>query len=297
MMPRLYVLIPTYGRAPLLARTLASLAECALPASYAETVVVENGPQAGAEAICQQADARLKVRYLHVEKANKSHALNEALKTLPEDAFVVFFDDDVRFAPEVLTAYAEAAEREGPGHFFGGPVSVDYEERPPDHIRALLPASAKGWRLKSEADLAHVTFLGANWAIFLPDLVKAGGFDVNRGPGLVSVGQESEMQWRLRLQGARAVYVEQALVWHYVPKNRCSPEWLLERATKIGKSRGRRRRAEGGMRLKSLLAISGQYAQALAKHLATLNRTPEERFVSRVALLERSANIKGFFQS
>ena len=43
----------------LLARTLASLAECALPASYAETVVVENGPQAGAEAICQQADARL----------------------------------------------------------------------------------------------------------------------------------------------------------------------------------------------------------------------------------------------
>ena len=49
------VLIPTHGRPTLLGRTLASLGACRLPAAYAETVVVENGSRAGAEAVVAEA--------------------------------------------------------------------------------------------------------------------------------------------------------------------------------------------------------------------------------------------------
>ncbi|NNF57144.1 MAG: glycosyltransferase, partial [Rhodothermaceae bacterium] len=107
----LTVLIPTHGRATLLARTLDSLAECDRPDAYRETVVVENGPPAGArDLVARAAEAHpgLRLRYLHVERANKSHALNEALATV-EQGLVVFFDDDVRLSPGVLVAYAEAA--------------------------------------------------------------------------------------------------------------------------------------------------------------------------------------------
>ncbi len=291
----IYVMIPTHGRAPLLGRTLASLAECALPEGYAGTVVVENGPKSGAEAIVAAADRRVRARYMHVEKANKSNALNEAIKTLPENAFVVFFDDDVRFAPEVLTAYAEAAEEKGPGHYFGGPVEVDYQTPPPEHVRRLLPPSGKGWRPKSEADLHRFGFLGANWAAFARDLGQAGSFNVNLGPGMVSVGQESEMQWRLREQGARAVYVEQALVWHYVPEERCSVEWVCNRAHRLGTSRGHLRRRTGGIRFKSIGYVTFHYLRAVTRRLSKVGKPVEQRLASEVDLIEQTANFKGYF--
>ena len=162
-----YVLIPTHGRAPLLERTLASLAECALPEGYVETVVVENGSKEGAEAICQQADARLKVRYLHVEKANKSHALNEALKLLPAEALVVYLDDDVRLEPGVLTAYARAAEGRTGGQFYGGPTAVDYEADLRTGSVSYLPPSRSGWTLERGRE---PDFLGFNWAAFVGDV-------------------------------------------------------------------------------------------------------------------------------
>src|SRR5690625_3949232 len=128
----LTVLIPTHGRPRLLGRTIASLAACRLPEGYREAVVVENGIRAGAEAVVAEAAAahpHLRLRYLHVERANKSHALNEALKTIA-DGLVVFFDDDVRLEPGVLEAYAEAAEAHPEPAFFGGSLGVDYEKRP-----------------------------------------------------------------------------------------------------------------------------------------------------------------------
>lgn len=291
----MYVLIPTHGRAPLLGRTLSSLAECVLPGGYVETVVVENGPKCGAESIVAAAEAGLRVRYMHIAEANKSNALNEAIKSLPEDAFIVFFDDDVRFAPDALAAYAEAAEVEGRGHYFGGPVEVDYEARPPDYIRKLLPPSAKGWKLKRREDLDRVILLGANWAAFASDLVRVGGFDVNLGPGLASVGQESEMQWRLRQHGVRAAYVEAACIWHYVPKERCSVEWLYERARRLGTSRGRLRRQEGGIRLKSIGSVTVHFARAVGQRLLYAGKPLERRLASELDLIEQSANLKGYF--
>ena len=290
----LYVMIPTHGRAPLLRRTLASLAECALPESFAETIVVENGPKSGAESFVVAADRRLRARYMHVEEANKSNALNEAIKTVPDDGLVVFFDDDVRFAPHVLAAYAEAAQR-GPGHFFGGPVEVDYETPPPEHVRKLLPPSGKGWRPKNEADLKRFGFLGANWAAFVRDLAEAGNFNVSLGPGRASTGQESEMQWRLRQKGMQMAYLESALIWHFVPAERCSVEWLYNRAHRLGTSRGRLRRQEGGIRLKSVGYVTLHYVQALARRISKAGKPIEQRLASEINLIEQTANLKGYF--
>ena len=81
----LTTLIAAAGQPALLARTLESLARCEQPASYVETVVVENGPPSGIEAVVREAPARLRPRYLYVADANKSHALNVALTTIPAD--------------------------------------------------------------------------------------------------------------------------------------------------------------------------------------------------------------------
>lgn len=236
MAEALYVLIPTHGRPTLLRRTLDSLAACRLPDGYRETVVVENGSRDGAEAVVAEAAAAhpvLRLRYMHVEWGNKSHALNEALKTVAE-GLVVFFDDDVRLAPEVLVAYAEAAEGCCGGTFFGSSFGVDYEEPPPPWLVPLLPFSARGMDLQSEDRLWE--YLGFNWAAFAGDIRKLGGFDLAFGPGSPTgaTGQETNMQHRMVAAGMTRIDLPEVLVWHYIPKERCTALWTARRKFKSG---------------------------------------------------------------
>ncbi len=239
----LFVVIPTAGagRPVLLRRTLDSLATCHLPVIYRETLVVENGPQTGAEAVVQACPAHLRARYIHVAQPNKSHALNMVLQRFGE-GLIFFTDDDVRLHPYTLCAYAEAAKDTETGKFYGGPTGVDYEREPPQWLLQYLPSSARGWQLTSGVELTPQAgfFLGFNWAAFARDLREAGGFDVRRGPGATtgSVGQEAEMQRRLLKKGFQGIYVPEAMVWHYIPSERCSPDWAIHRGYRQGIARG-----------------------------------------------------------
>src|SRR5690625_1660610 len=209
------VLIPTHGRATLLGRTLASLAACRLPEGYVETVVVENGSRAGAEDVvtgAAETHPHLRLRYMHVERANKSHALNEALKGI-DSGLVVFFDDDVEVGEDVLEQYASAAGGLSEGAFFGGAVRAVLEVEPAPWVRDLLPASAgHGYNPTQRHEDGY--YLGANWAAFAGDVRSAGGFDPNFGPGSPtgSTGQESQMQRRLLGWGCRVIGVTEAVV-------------------------------------------------------------------------------------
>ena len=114
---------------------------------------------------CARRPPSLEARYLFEPAGNKSRALNAALAQI-DDGLVVFLDDDVRPAPEVLELYATAARAAGPGCFFGGPVEPDYEAAPPEWLTAFLPPSARRW-CPDEAQLATKPFfLGFNWAAF-----------------------------------------------------------------------------------------------------------------------------------
>ena len=272
----LTVLIPTHGRPTLLGRTLASLGACRLPAAYAETVIVENGSRAGAEAVVAEVAAAypaLRLRYLHVARANKSHALNEVLATVGE-GLAVFFDDDVRLEPGVLRAYAEAAGETSAGHYYGGSMGVDYEHEPPDWVRRLLPLSARGVDLHEKEREWHL-YLGCNWAAFTEDLRAAGGFDADFGPGSPTgaTGQEADMQERLLARGVRQVDVPDALVWHYVPEERSTLRWLIRRKYRGGTQHGQTARASGDPEaLREMRSHLVRCALSTAKRTVLLDR-------------------------
>lgn len=237
-MPELIVAIATSGRPVLLERTLDSLSRCHRPSSYAGTVVVENGASACAESIARSYDAA----YLHVSRRNKSHALNRLLDQVG-DVLIYFSDDDVRFDVGALNAIAAAAGGTTAGEFFGGSVRVDFEREPPQWLRHLLPPSARGFEVADAVAWERWPFfLGCNWAAFAADIREAGCFDVQFGPGSpkAAVGQERAMQERLRQMGVRARRVPEAIVWHWVPVERCSPQWIVRRRYRNGVNAGLR---------------------------------------------------------
>ncbi len=281
----LIVNIATTGRPDLLIRTLQSLSKCHLPPSYRGTIVIENGTRAGPEAAVQSAPSWLSVRYMHEPQGNKSAALNAALATVG-DCLIFYTDDDVRFDPDVLQAYSDAAELAGPGKFFGGPMDVDYQSPPPNWLRPYLPKSATGWQWKWDPNCVNVPdFLGCNWAAFSRDLRSAGGFNPNRGPGspTKSTGQENDMQSRLLRRGLSGVYVPNARVWHYVPDERCSPQWAIERNFRHGVEEGTLAAAEpqGPLGLPPW-RVTSRCAKGIVREIIwSVSTSPELQFKAR----------------
>jgi len=236
------VVIPTHDRLALFERTLKSVLECEAPEHYSvRVIIVENGSRCGVEDVVRTHRSWVTPEYHYVEAGNKSAALNAATEDLG-DALAVFLDDDVRVAPDLLRRYAEAADSNPSGCFFGGPFAADYVTPPPEWLLPYLPASAKGWEPEVYQPIRKgiLWFIGFNWAAYNADLKRAAGFDPEVGPGARSgaTGQETAMQQALVENGVAPIYVPEARVWHYVPEARCSPEWALERAFKNGVSLG-----------------------------------------------------------
>ena len=282
MSNELVAIIATAGRGQLLERTLASLSECLKPDGFREVIVVENGPKGDAEKVVSSFRSTLPVRYEYASIANKSNALNHGLEMV-SDCLVLFTDDDVRVHPSALVAYASASQGVTRGQFYGGPVAVDYESRPPQWLSQYLPYSATGWSLGDDGkkfDSAATLFLGANWAAFALDLREIGGFDPTYGPGSVTGrrGQEKDAQRRLQSHGCKRVYVPDALVWHYVPQERCSPRWALERWYHTQRAVGAMQAQTGrGLFVLPRLAL-GLSRAVLRRFLAAFSPDPRVRF-------------------
>jgi GT2 family glycosyltransferase len=230
-----YTLIATRSGSQDLEETLHSLASCDQPPGYIATIVVENGgPPINKDRILSF-DKLLNVRYIHVPEAGLSNARNKGLQHV-DGGLIFFTDDDVRFHRGVLTGYYDAGQIHGPGHYFGGPLGVDYEVPPDDWLREYLPLSAKGWQPEQEIHDSFSGFLGANWAAYLSDLSQVDRFDTNRGLGSDSgsTGEETDMQQRLADSGCKAIYVDEAEVTHLVPHEKSTPQWILKRAYQHG---------------------------------------------------------------
>jgi GT2 family glycosyltransferase len=234
----LTVLIAANGQPELLRRTLDSLAACPLPPGFRGATIVENGQPCGLDRVARQAPAGLCVEYLYSEPANKSLSLNLALRRLA-GSLVLFTDDDVRFAPTTLTAYAAAAIDRRGGEFYGGEIVPDYEaSAPAEWLRPYLPRSAGGWNLPvtQQTGIRRAEFIGPNFCAFADDVLRVGGFDTRLGPGqqMVSPGEDTEIQERLLAHGLRGYYVPGAAMHHWVRAASVTTQFALHRAERNG---------------------------------------------------------------
>ena len=197
--------------------------------------VIENGSDNGARGVCESMRDKLPLVYECLPSKGKSRALQHALDRIGK-GLVIFTDDDVRFGERFLEAYAEAATTHGPEAVYGGPVFVDQEQPPPEWLIPNLPPSVVGWqRSDTDGPIEKACFLGANYGAFVERINSVGGFKSHLGIGSDGnpVGEEFEIQDRLLADGCRGVYVSQAEVWHYVPRERCTPKWTLQRHERI----------------------------------------------------------------
>lgn len=303
-MTKFDIIIPTYGRPDLLRRTLESIARSKPAHGLAHIYVIENGPKAGADVVCDEMQKKLPVVYVYETVAGLSNARNVGAKLAQSD-ILLFIDDDIRMLEDTLSAYNQAFDRHGPTCFFGGPLVPDYEVAPEPFLLQFLPWSAKGHSLGDhEIEVSKPVFLGGNIAIPKDILFQLGPFDTvcatgEKGGG---VGEETRLQLRMLGHSIPGIYVPGALVGHYVPENRCNRPFLRTRSWRTGYGEGQLAAREHSAS-KQCLGIPCWAIRDLARKGLALagayisSTTPSERFGRELALRRSAGYINGYSAS
>lgn len=294
------IIIPTYNRLALLTRLLQSISEATWPDSFVGVWVVENGKRAGSDKIVDDFKEKISVNYLFEDRAGPSFARNRGIEESKADYFI-FFDDDIRIGKDTLLAYENAFRKYDGQTFFGGPLRIDYENIPEKWLIDFLPWSAQGTDLGDvEKFLTKPLFLGANHAIPKLLLDLCGNFDALCPVGLTGMlGEETRLQKRMLDSGAKGVYVPEAIVWHYVPAERCSENWALDRQYRRGLSNATqltRSEINGRRLLKVPLWVWKEYFAALLHYLKAMlpGSTIKNRFAKKINWW-RAKGLVGFF--
>jgi glucosyl-dolichyl phosphate glucuronosyltransferase len=228
------VIIATYNRAGLLARTLDSLAVAAAPGPTCEVIVVDNN---STDETASVVDARIQtfpcpLRRVMERKQGKSYALNTGI-LVSAGRIVVFTDDDAWIPAEWLTRGVEPLLARSDIDYTGGPVRGVWEVEPPPWIAgdrgllhgpiALVDYGAEPFIFEERQRIP----LGVNMAVRRSLIDRVGGFHLGlerSGKSLRGQGQ-AEFFCRTRAAGARGLYVPEMWLKHHVPAARLTRDY------------------------------------------------------------------------
>lgn len=205
-----------------------------------ELIVVDNNSTDNTSNVIHTFLHRLPLVHVFEPMQGLSFARNSGLN-VAKGQLIIFTDDDVKPCTEWLKEYWCAYKSNSEFAFWGGPVESDFESTNVNHkLIQLAPPSVKGLYLGDELRYLNKNeyFISANWALTSVAIKSIGKFDVNMGlnPSLnkVSIGEETDLMDRLKKIGYKAIYLPNAKLSHYVPKDKSTLKHIASRSKAWG---------------------------------------------------------------
>lgn len=250
-MLRLTLLIPTFNRSRELLRALRSVAEQRLDPALWECVIVDNNSTDDtADAVARFAEEHptLQIRRVVEPKAGVSHARNRGLQEARTE-LIASIDDDERINPDFLAAYLRFFDTHPEANIAGGKIIAEY------------PSGRPAWMSRwTERPIANPMDYGEEIRPFPKGALPGGGnmafrrsvalrygFDTQLGRvgGKLIGGEENDFFLRLVASGETLWYVPDAVMWHIIPEEKLTTEYLDRLSYHIGISQRRRARRDG----------------------------------------------------
>jgi GT2 family glycosyltransferase len=238
----LSVIIPTYNRAASLKRALASAVSLDYLAERFEIIVVDNGSTDETRAVVSEAQNIKPSFRLHYVKEDRLglHNARHAGVIAATGEILIFTDDDATFETDWLRAYAQAFASHPDMAAAGGPVRPRWEVPPPEWLVDFIGATRTFgmYSLMEPCDEFRLSgeevFFGVNMAIRATILRDVGGFNPEAfGPMWLGDG-ETGLNHKLWDRGMLVGYVPDALVYHHIPAERMTMQYLRDRAANQG---------------------------------------------------------------
>ena len=236
MTRRFDLIVPTFNRSDLLARTLESIQRATIPEGVEVGVIVVDNNSSPAEAARNAAlvagldDARF--RLIVERRQGLSHARNAGL-AVSHAEWVGFVDDDEQIDASWFVVASRLLAQDHID-FISGPYLPNWQSAPP----AWLPAAAGryiaviGWidltpTVKEFGRELDATAMGGNVAIKRRWFDAIGVYDTGLGrvKGRLLSSEDHDMHDRLVAAGARGFYVPELIIHHFIPSSRLTKKY------------------------------------------------------------------------
>lgn len=239
------VIVPTFNRAPLLAKTLTSLLAAPRPPGLSVKItVVDNNSKDNTRALVSeyQADSAGQIAYIFEPLQGRCHAINAGITNTDGD-LIGFIDDDEEIDSHWFTV-VHATFMRGNIDFIGGPVSPNWGITPPKWLPREY-CGVIGWIEHSDQEMPYDKhypgiLMGGNAVIARRVIDRVGLYRTWLGrtdKGLLA-GEDEEMYARLLAAGARGYYIPELIIRHYIPAERLTKgyfrRWCLWRGISSG---------------------------------------------------------------
>lgn len=251
-MIRLSLIIATYNRARPLLEALESVVAQDAPPALWECVVVNNNSQDDTEARFADFAARhpdVALRMVREPRQGLSHARNCGIAAARGE-YLAIIDDDERINPGFVAAYIRFFDTHPDAVAAGGRIIPEYPAgRPAWMSRYVERPVANPLDLGDRVRLFPAGRIpgGGNMALRRTAVERYGGFDpaLGRVGGRLIGGEESDLFARLARAGERCWYVPDAVMWHIIPPEKLTDDYLARLAYNVGVSQQLRARRDG----------------------------------------------------
>jgi glucosyl-dolichyl phosphate glucuronosyltransferase len=241
-LPVISLVIPTYNRAHVLKRALHSAVNLDYPSDRYEIIVVDNGSTDATPAAVKDAQDRKpkhRINYIREERLGLHNARHAGVWAAKGN-ILVFTDDDATFAPGWLRAYAAAFDAHPEMVAAGGPVRASWEAPPPKWLVEFI-GDAKTFGILSLMEPyddfclnSDGEFFGVNMAIRANVLLEMGGFNPEAFGDVWLGDGEAGLMYKLWNHKMLIGYVPDALVYHHIPPERMTVQYLCLRMANQG---------------------------------------------------------------
>lgn len=275
---RASVIIPTYNRADLLARTLAGVLDQKIDSSAYEIIVVDNNSTDNTRAVVESLQSKHgdRIRYAFESTNGLVYGRHTGAREASSE-ILVFADDDIIASQGWIKAILDSFSNPEVS-LVGGKVLPEWETSPPDWIADFWEQDEYGsWNMylslidlgNSEKVIPANLVFGCNFAIRKNALIECGGFHPDSFPGKMIRWRgdgEAGLALALARKGYKTVYNPDACIKHVVPESRLSARYFCKRAFAEGVSNSYTRirtdgRLTGGKTCgKDVLEKSNDYA-------------------------------------
>jgi len=245
---KISAIICTYNRERYLKIALNALTKQTLSVKNFEVIIVNNNSTDNTKEVCKEFalnNKNINVKYFEETSQGLSFARNKGIK---ESAcpIITFLDDDAYIDKDFLKLTVDAFVKNPDVVALGGKILLDYETKKPAWSNPFLNSLLGYFNLgdkENEFKGKHYS-RGSNMSFRKDIFDKTGVFDVRLGRkgGNLQGSEEKELFERFKKNKYRILYVPDAIVYHWVPEQRTTKDFIRRQA--LGTGQGERKRME-----------------------------------------------------
>jgi glycosyltransferase involved in cell wall biosynthesis len=213
-MLKISVVIPTYNRMGRLRVVIAALEQQTYPLNEFEVIVISDGSTDGTEAFLDSLRTPLTLRALHQLNRGPAAARNAGIATAKGE-FIVFIDDDVVPAPQLLSEHMREHGRAGREVAVLGPLLTPHGYPMSPWVAYEQRMLTKQYDAMIRGDWAPTArqFYTGNASLRRSHIMAVGGFDER-----FRRAEDVEMAYRLADRGVGFIFTMQAEGMHFAER-------------------------------------------------------------------------------